>query len=1126
MVKRLTRILVSFGLALGLTVTLFLVLVGRPVRANSIVVDSTADNATGSDGYCTLREAINNANSDSDTTGGDCTAGSGDDAITFSSTLFSGGGIISLTSSLTIMNDDGTSIDGDLDDDGEPEVELRYDGAASFSLLRIRSSDNRIEGLSLTGSPDHYGIYLNGNGVEVNDNQIVNNWIGLDLTGASRGNRYGIYIQHVDGVGSGAIGNTIQDNVISGNDYDGLYIQDAPGTQVLSNTVGLNPAMTDTIANGDDGITLNGAVTTTIQYNWVSGNGGDGLYITGTQEITIIDNVVGLDAAESAARNYGLAGINVAANSTSLTIRDNTISGNWGNGIYLGPGCGYATIAGNHIGTNVAGAAGLGNGRVTNRDGIQLNDAYSNTIGGPDLADRNIIVHNGRAGVFISGEQADHNVVQDNYIGAGAAGSEDLGNGDYGPTSDTGAGGVYVYDGADHNVIRDNLIRFNYIGLRFSGGSDPLVTPPQFNQALTNTLTYNDKYGVVNQTTHWNTTYTTPVSGDNLIQNNVVTDTRGDGIGIFNYGGSPRIVNNDISENDGFGIVNRVYFGADGPSDAADDLLSMPTITGNTISGNGDDGIQSRDTTPLNKATLLGDNTFVNNSGEPHISQRWFVAVEAVSGTQTIINGLAVTVTRQGGGNACPGGACVGDDFDSDGGSGGVWGPTGIVYTDVENLSDGTSTWFEIVEYEVTWQGTWVTYTSHLVEIGGAEQGSRYFDFDGITTTAEISGDVNLPFCISTGITDTDQSLCRYQIAQIDVFGSFGDGDWDDDGIPDEDEGTGDTDGDGTPDYKDTDSDGDGIPDEDEYDWCGNPPCDSDGDGTPDYKDTDSDDDGIPDEDEGNVDTDGDGIPDYADTDSDNDGIPDDEEYDWCGGPPPCDTDGDGTPDYKDDDDDDDGILTENENPDPNGDQDPSDAVDTDGDGTPDYLDDDDDGDGILTENENPDPNHDGDPSDAQDTDGDGIPDYLEPNDVDTDGDGKNNHDDDDDDGDGVGTQYEHADPNGDGSPADAQDTDDDGIPDYLDEDDDGDGVYTEYEHPDDNDDGDPGDAQDTDDDGLPDYLDNDDDGDGRPTANEDADPNDDGDPADAKDSDGDNTPDYLDPEYFIYLPLVLRNHS
>jgi len=60
----------------------FLVLPSGPAYAATITVNSTADNLTASDGNCTLREAIRNANSNSDTTSGDCTAGSGADIIT------------------------------------------------------------------------------------------------------------------------------------------------------------------------------------------------------------------------------------------------------------------------------------------------------------------------------------------------------------------------------------------------------------------------------------------------------------------------------------------------------------------------------------------------------------------------------------------------------------------------------------------------------------------------------------------------------------------------------------------------------------------------------------------------------------------------------------------------------------------------------------------------------------------------------------------------------------------------------------------------------------------------------------------------------------------------------------
>ncbi len=85
------------------------------------------------------------------------------------------------------------------------------------------------------------------------------------------------------------------------------------------------------------------------------------------------------------------------------------------------------------------------------------------------------------------------------------------------------------------------------------------------------------------------------------------------------------------------------------------------------------------------------------------------------------------------------------------------------------------------------------------------------------------------------------------------------------------------------------------------------------------------------------------------------------------------DTDKDGKPDWADADDENDGLDTALENPDPNGDGDPSDAQDTDKDGTPDYLDADDDGNGIDTIVEVNAPNQ-------GDGNNDGVPDALQNN--------------------------------------------------------------------------------------------------------------------------------------------------
>ncbi|WP_282121928.1 hypothetical protein [Algibacter mikhailovii] len=113
-------------------------------------------------------------------------------------------------------------------------------------------------------------------------------------------------------------------------------------------------------------------------------------------------------------------------------------------------------------------------------------------------------------------------------------------------------------------------------------------------------------------------------------------------------------------------------------------------------------------------------------------------------------------------------------------------------------------------------------------------------------------------------------------------------------------------------------------------------------------------------------------------TEDDNDGIPAIlEDRNNNGNLEDDDTDNDGIPDYIDADDDGDNILTKDEDPDPNGDGDLSDALDSDGDSIPDYLDTDDDGDGVKTRDEE---NDSQDNNPANDTTNFEVgPDYLNP---------------------------------------------------------------------------------------------------------------------------------------------------
>jgi len=85
MPRFVSRTLLLMGLV---ATTSFAILTGfwdlQPQAAKAVAilsVNDTSDSLVAGDGKCTLREAIINANSESDTTGGDCAAGSGADLI-------------------------------------------------------------------------------------------------------------------------------------------------------------------------------------------------------------------------------------------------------------------------------------------------------------------------------------------------------------------------------------------------------------------------------------------------------------------------------------------------------------------------------------------------------------------------------------------------------------------------------------------------------------------------------------------------------------------------------------------------------------------------------------------------------------------------------------------------------------------------------------------------------------------------------------------------------------------------------------------------------------------------------------------------------------------------------------
>lgn len=171
----------------------------------------------------------------------------------------------------------------------------------------------------------------------------------------------------------------------------------------------------------------------------------------------------------------------------------NILSGNAVHGVFiLGASSSGNIVKGNFIGVGRDGSANRGN----TIDGVDIDQAINNTIGGTTPNERNIISGNGFVGVRIQGSGATGNTVQGNFIGTTADGSGALGNSSNGvgiadvasntvggttATPGTGAGnvisgnnseGVNIFGAASTgNTVAGNIIGLNSAGTTELGNS-------------------------------------------------------------------------------------------------------------------------------------------------------------------------------------------------------------------------------------------------------------------------------------------------------------------------------------------------------------------------------------------------------------------------------------------------------------------------------------------------------------------------------------------------------------------------------------------------------------------------------------------------------------------------------
>ena len=135
---------------------------------------------------------------------------------------------------------------------------------------------------------------------------------------------------------------------------------------------------------------------------------------------SITENYIGTDYSGNAA-NSNTIGIAMDVNTKSNIISKNIISGNTLAGIIFDKS-NNNTITSNYIGSNATGTLAIPNG-----DGIMLNEANYNIIGGSTITERNILSGNTNTGITFN-NTCRHNEIKGNYIGTDFSGLQILSN--------------------------------------------------------------------------------------------------------------------------------------------------------------------------------------------------------------------------------------------------------------------------------------------------------------------------------------------------------------------------------------------------------------------------------------------------------------------------------------------------------------------------------------------------------------------------------------------------------------------------------------------------------------------------------------------------------------------------
>lgn len=402
----------------------------------------------------------------------------GPDVIRFS---LQKGDVIQLTDVLPAMSsDDYTTIDGDIDADGSPDIVVSGFNVEG-SIFLIYSSHNTIKGMVLKDQNFNNGAAITIDGGHYN--KILGCYIGTDITGmAANPNYCGVKLTN------GAMFNQIGDgtaagrNVIAGNrDGIGIRIME-PGTNynvITGNFIGLNAAGTDSLPNQSSIMISGGArgniigghtdeernyiysqeppggmVNETISASlFIMGDATDSNYVTG--------NWFGLNIYGSALSGHNIIGVTVWGGANNF-IGDGLPGG--GNVIANSDYCGllFHYADSNYVYGNLIGTDPTGTNAIPNESGVVIRKSSYNQIGGNSPWMRNVISGNNGHGVAVitnditGGVTSVYNKIIGNVIGLNSDGVSPLGNTVNGIYLKSESGWSVAYNEVVDNVIANN----------------------------------------------------------------------------------------------------------------------------------------------------------------------------------------------------------------------------------------------------------------------------------------------------------------------------------------------------------------------------------------------------------------------------------------------------------------------------------------------------------------------------------------------------------------------------------------------------------------------------------------------------------------------------------------------